>query len=95
MKYASIKDATILLALDNGAINRESDGVVGLLNRLQPFLGRYSDDFLTSVNSWLVSLSDDDLETLLYGESSEMFDIEETGPHGVGEFLDQIYEDVL
>jgi len=69
-EYEGIQKATLLVALDNGGINR-GRSVAQQRRDLEKFLRRQPDEILKPVDAWLLTLSEADLETFCCGGEDE------------------------
>lgn len=90
--YPNIAAACLLIALDNGGINRARsvDKWAGDFNR---FIGS-RDGLLPETDAWLKGLSEDDFETACCGEHSEMEAILATAPPFTGDLLNDYFDQV-
>lgn len=79
--YEFIKSAALLIAYDNGAIHRECSEE-DWLDDLDPLLASLDKEDLVTLNTWLGSLSDIDLDILCTGEDTVRKEIEERSPVG-------------
>lgn len=98
-KWPGLKKAALEIAYDNGMINRcspEDDW----LRSLDPVLGAEGvyDADLERWSDWLLTLSEDDLQTVAAGEETEMHAImanappSESGEGGLDGLLNDIFE---
>jgi hypothetical protein len=105
-QYPGIASATLLMALDNGGINRDRSQE-DLWDTLATFLVLCLQDaahagvramignYLRMVDNWISTLSTAELDTLCAGEQSEAAEIAQRGPEGVGDFLNMIFDNVV
>jgi len=93
-KYPGITRAALLVALDNGGINRDRSRE-DFESALQFFLGDRTEDNLPEIDRWLAGLSDDDLDTACCGEETEMLEFLKQSPKGTDALLNAIFEEVV
>ena len=92
-RYPGIARAALEIALDNGGINRfrsEKKQRKELAN----FLERQPQEILTAIDSWLASLSEDDLQTVCGGEASEADEILKSAPPFSSQLLNDYFYEV-
>lgn len=88
--YPHIAKACLLIARDNGGINRNRSVVQAL--DFAEFIGGHHAP-LEAIDAWLGTLSDEQLETVCCGEASEGAAILATGaPAGTNELLNDYFE---
>lgn len=104
--YPGIASAALLMALDNGGINRDRSQQ-NLWDTLATFLVLCLQDpphqgvrvmvagQLKAIDDWLLTLSAEDLDTICAGEQSEAAEITARGPEGVSDFLNMIFDNVV
>ncbi len=92
--YPNIENAVLIMALDNGGINcyrPESD----LNADLAEYLNDTDPAFLEELEAWLSTLSEEQLDTVVSGEESEMEALCAAGPDGVNGFFNEIFSEVI
>jgi len=91
--YPGIRRATLLIALDNGGINRDRcEKQQG--RDLDRFLQRQPHDILPAIDRWLASLPTDDLETVCAGEHGEAQMLLATAPPFTESLLNDYFDEV-
>ena len=104
--FPGIVKAALLLALDNGGINRDRSQESCLqdlaahlnlhwLNARHSGLRTTQYVALKAIDAWLDGLSEDDLDTACNGEESEAATMVANAPHGTAELLNDIFENVV
>jgi hypothetical protein len=68
--YPGIERATLLIAIDNGGINRDRSKAQQRRD-LAKFLRHQPDEILKPVDDWLVTLSEEELDALCCGGRGE------------------------
>ena len=95
VEYPGIARACLLIALDNGGINR--DRSEAQQNReMKRWLAKQPEDVLTAIDAWLSSLSDDDLDTFCCGgeDEPETEAIRATAPLFTDDLLNSYFDEV-
>ena len=93
-EFPGFTAATLEIARDNGAINRfQTESAV--LKRLAKFLKEQEAGQVHDAEKWLVSLSQDDLETVCSGEHGEAQAIVQNAPPFTDTLLNQIFDEVI
>lgn len=90
--YPGISRATLLIALDNGGINRNRSEKRQQRDLLR-FLERQPQEILPAIDEWLSGLSKDDLETACCGEESEMEELLKDAPPFTDKLLNDYFEE--
>jgi hypothetical protein len=77
--FPKMKEVALLIAYDNGMINREQNQC-DFLNKVDEIIGADGVDLtdLQSIEDWLVTLSNEELTILAAGEHVEMVALEST-----------------
>lgn len=70
VEYPGIARAALLIALDNGGINRDRS-VARQRADFERWIARQPDGPLPAIDAWLAALSDHDLEEFCYGGEGE------------------------
>ncbi|MCX5516175.1 hypothetical protein C3941_19485 [Kaistia algarum] len=93
--YPGIARACLLIALDNGGINRDRSEVQQNREMTQ-WLAKQPGDVLPAIDAWLVALSDDDLDTFCCGgeDEPETEAIRATAPPFTDDLLTRYFEEV-
>lgn len=92
MSYPGIERATLLIALDNGGINRNRSEEQQKAELEAFFVGRRED--LAKIDAWLLSLTNEQLETACCGEHDEMAALLASAPPGTDQFLNDYFDEV-
>jgi hypothetical protein len=94
--YPYIKKAALILAYDNDMINREEPEDLFLANCAMS-LASVTHLELIQLDEWLQTLTDEQMETLVCGEESEMRALEALCPTGGpdNQPLSKIFDDIF
>lgn len=96
MKHPTIHKAALMLAYDNGMINRFCSEASYLTNSVAPVLGSVDEADLDALDGWLANLTDTDLEVVICGEYEAATIVAHDCPrNGEGIVLTQIFEDIF
>lgn len=90
-EFPGIKKACLLIALDNGGINRDRSEAMQEAE-LETFLAARAWPELKRIDEWLSGLSEADMETVCAGEYSEMQAAMETAPAELESLLCDYFE---
>ena len=95
-RYGYIRNACFLIAIDNGGINRARGVNEWSLEYEAWISGLAEKDRLPPVNAWLASLSDEDLDTVCVGESTEAEEIlqRDSCPRFTSTLLNRFFDEV-
>lgn len=92
-RYPGIERATLLVALDNGGINRDRS-VEQQKRDLYRFLAKQPDEILPAIDAWFAALSESDLEMFCCGEVSERKDLAAKAPVFADDLLNTYFDEV-
>lgn len=91
--YPGIHRAALLIAIDNGGLNRFRPEAQ-IHKEISAWLLQQPDDLLGPISKWLENLSTDDLETVCCGEHGEQLVLLETAPPSTDDLLNRYFEEV-
>jgi len=92
MRYEAIKQAAIVMALDNGAINRYRT-LVQFLDDLRAALEKEDADNLEAANVWLGTLNYEQIDIFTGGSDEEIDAL--NSPEFVDDLFNRIFQEVL
>jgi hypothetical protein len=92
-QFPGIAKAALEMSYCNGGINRDrrERDVLKILDAMLADGADLALD-LPAIDAWLSALSDDDLQTVVDGEETEMLALLKSAPTGTGAFLTAIFE---
>ena len=96
-KYENVKKAFLLVAYDNGIINRFESEDEFIKNSEQEIISGYYDEDLNKFDKFLATLNEQELQTLCIGLYEDALILEQNCPHGgpddkvLTAMLDDIY----
>lgn len=95
VEYPGIARACLLIALDNGGINRYRS-VETQKRDMERWLAKLPADILPPIDAWLAALSDEDLDTFCCGgeDESETKVIRATAPPFTDQLLNDYFAEV-
>lgn len=91
--YPGIARAALLIALDNGGINRDRSERQQARD-LARWLKKQPPEILPPIDAWLGALSEDDLETACCGEVTEADAVLASAPPFTSDLLNRYFEDI-
>lgn len=94
LSFPTIYKTAEMMTRDNGGINRFRS-IESFSSDLYTFCEPISKPLLQTFEDWLVNLSEDDMETVAFGEHEEMQALMTTAPEGLDDFLEMIFENVV
>lgn len=93
MQYPGIYKAALLIALDNGGINRARSRD-RQKREFERWLPSQPADIFPAIDEWLSSLSDDDLEIVCCGGDDEQDEIMKSAPPFTDDLLNSYFDEV-
>ena len=89
--YKNIEGIILEIAYDNGAVYRGRT-VQDVLDSCQKVLDMESKEFLEALEEWLSTLNEEEFYDLANGEETKSLAVSITGPGGVEDFLNNIFD---
>lgn len=95
VEYPGIARACLLIALDNGGINRERP-VARQRRDMERWIAKQPQEILPAIDAWLAALSDEDLDAFCCGgeDEPETEAIRATAPPFTDQLLNDYFDEV-
>ncbi|WAC26376.1 hypothetical protein [Ancylobacter sp. SL191] len=92
-RFPGFARATLLIALDNGGINR-GRSEAQMKRELRDWMAKQPAEILPPIDAWLSGLHPRDLETVCCGEASEAAALLATAPPFTDQMLNSYFDEV-